>query len=207
MYKIGITGGIGSGKSLITNVFTVLGVPVYNADTQAKILQDTHPDIINPTKQLLGTESYLPNGMLNRAWVAQKVFGNALLLSQLNAIIHPVVYAHFIDWCTKQNALNVSYILYESALTVETGYYKKLDKLIVVTAPEVLRVHRVLRRDPHRTVEQIKNILQAQMPDSEKVLVADFVINNDDKSLILPGILGIHHQILHLLPHEFVIRE
>lgn len=196
MLKIGITGGIGSGKTTVAKVFESIGIPVYYADEQSKWLQSNNIDIIENTKKLLGEESYLSNGAINRKFIAEKVFSDNSLLQKLNQIIHPIVKEDFSSWILSH--LSKPYILKESAISFETGIYKELDKTILVTCPIETRVKRVLKRDKNRSEEEIRNIIKKQMPDEEKLKLADYVLVNDDSQLIVPQILTLHENIIKM---------
>lgn len=197
MWQIGITGGIGSGKSTIAAFFKVLGIPVYDADSRAKWLTEHHPNIQKTLIEWLGASAFI-EGKLNKQFIAEKVFANPTELQKLNQIIHPIVGEDFTQWVKEQQA---PYILKEAALLFESGSYKSLDKIIVVTAPESERIKRVLLRDPQRSEAQVKEILQRQWPEADKVERADWVINNDNTTLLLPKLLNFH-QIL-LSSHSF----
>lgn len=186
MQKIGITGGIGSGKSYICTCFEHIGIPVYYADTEAKRLTNLNSNIREEISKLLGSKSYNSDG-LNRAYVASKVFNNKDLLNKLNQIIHPAVEIDFIQWANQQHA---PYVLKEAAILFESGSYKNTDHVIVVDAPLELRIKRVLERDK-TTREEILKRIQNQWTTDKKKNLADFVIYNDDKTLILPQILRI----------------
>ncbi|MCU0416916.1 MAG: dephospho-CoA kinase [Cytophagaceae bacterium] len=197
MWQIGITGGIGSGKSTIAAFFKVLGIPVYDADSRAKWLTEHHPNIQKILIEWLGASAFI-EGKLNKQFIAEKVFAKPTELQKLNQIIHPIVGEDFKHWVKEQQA---PYILKEAALLFESGSYKSLDKIIVVTAPESERIKRVLLRDPQRSEAQVKEILQRQWPEADKVERADWVINNDNTTLLLPKLLNFH-QIL-LSSHSF----
>jgi len=186
---IGVTGGIGSGKSVVCEIFRILGAPVYDADSRAKFLQNNDPQLSREIIGLLGKEAYVDN-KLNNKWIASSVFKDPDLLKNLNKLVHPRVAQDFADWRNKNK--NSPYLVKEAALLFEAGSYKQLDKLVVVTAPEELRIKRVLSRDSHRTEEQVKNIIKMQWPEDRKTALADFVINNDERELVLPQVLDLH---------------
>lgn len=191
--KIGITGGIGSGKSFVCRLFSQLGIPIYYADDRAKELIATDVSLRERIVQLLGSEALTENG-LDKAYVAKRVFAEKPLLEQLNAIIHPVVTEDFEKWVENQSA---PFVLKEAAILVETGSYKQLDKLILVTAPEEIRIERVLKRDKI-TREEVLQRMRNQFPDEEKIPVADFVIENDGTKLLLPQVVGIYRELVQL---------
>jgi dephospho-CoA kinase len=189
---VGLTGGIGSGKSTVARLLVTMGYPVYNSDDRAKWLQNNDPDLVNQITRLLGADVY-SDGILNRALVASRVFADSDLLKGLNEIVHPAVARDFADWVAAQKS---TILFKESAILVETGIYKQCDALVVVTAPEVLRVQRVSKRDG-ASESEIQKRLKNQKPEAEKIAVADFVIVNDDVSPIIPQVL---HMIKHLKP-------
>lgn len=189
--QIGITGGIGAGKSLICHIFQTLGIPVYNADNRAKWLMNYDKTLMGEIKHHFGDESYLPDGSLNRTYLSEKVFNNEALLKQLNALVHPKVGEDYQQWVSEQTT---PYVLKEAALLIETDSYKTLDYLITVSAPEKVRLNRVLLRDTHRSVQDVEAIMKKQLSDSERAAKADFVIVNDETSLIVPKALKLHHR-------------
>ena len=188
--QIGITGGIGSGKSLVCKIFAHLGVPVYDADSHAKALMTTDGILVSQIKKEFGDLSYHPDGTLNRKWLADRVFSDEVKLEKLNRLIHPRVGADYETWVG--NYRQESYVLKEAALLFESGSYRILDKIIVVSAPESVRQKRVLKRDQHRTVEQFKEIVEKQLPEEQKLKRADYIIINDDVTLVIPQVLKLH---------------
>ncbi len=195
MKQIGITGGIGSGKSLVCKIFKVLGIPVYDADSRAKALYLEDHTLKDEVINLLGKESYHLDGRLNTVYISSKVFQDKILLDQLNALVHPLVKSDYTDWLSRQISSNPSYVLREAALLYEANTEKGLDGVIVVQAPESLRLARVLKRDPQRTEEEVKNIMAKQWPEDRKRALASFVIYNDEQQLLIPQILQIDKQI------------
>ena len=189
MIKIGITGGIGSGKSTVCQIFELLLIPVYSADREAKNLMVRNKNLKREIIKLLGKESYR-NGELNRTFIASRIFNNKDLLTKMNSIVHPVVKKDFIKWSTQQSS---PYVIYEAALMIESGSYKLMDKLIVVTAPSELRIDRVCIRDSverDKVVERINN----QMCQEEMVKYADHVITNDGKLSLIKEVVKLHLQ-------------
>jgi len=191
--QIGITGGIGSGKSLVSRIFSTLDVPVYDADSRAKAVMTTDGILISQIKKEFGLLSYREDGSVDREHLAKEVFSNAERLKLLNSLVHPRVATDFEQWVSEQKN---NYILKEAALLFETKSYTTLDKVIVVVAPEELRIKRVLQRDPHRTKEQIKEIIQNQLQEEEKLKRADFVIVNDESELVIPQVLELHKSFM-----------
>lgn len=191
--KIGITGGIGSGKSLICQIFAVMGVPTYNADLEAKLIMTQSAAVRRQLIEAFGADTYLPNGDVNRPFLSQQVFQDAQKLSILNGIVHPAVIQAAADWAAAQK---FPYSLKEAALLFESGSYKKLDYTIMVTAPVETRIARVMQRD-HAAREQVEARIAQQLSDDEKIKLADFVIINDGKVALIPQILNLHQQFLN----------
>jgi dephospho-CoA kinase len=187
--QIGITGGIGSGKSLVCKIFSRLGVPVYDADSHAKELMTTDGILISQIKKEFGELSYLGHGGLNRKYLSAEVFSDAGKLKRLNGLVHPRVAHHYDMWVQQQGT---EYVVKEAALLVEAGSYKTLDRLVVVSTPEALRIQRVLKRDPHRTEQQVREVIANQLPEEKKLMLADDVIVNDETRLVIPQVLELH---------------
>ncbi|EID75237.1 dephospho-CoA kinase [Imtechella halotolerans] len=170
---VGLTGGIGSGKTTVARMFANLGVPVYIADKEAADLMETSSEIRTEIIKLLGEQAY--NGTLpNRAFIADNVFVNSDKLARLNAIIHPRVQQHFLDWVRGQKA---PYVIKEAAILFESGSYKNCDKIITVTAPLEVRIHRVVSRDGV-TQQAVESRINHQWDESKKVALSDYVIEN-----------------------------
>ena len=163
--QIGITGGIGSGKSTVCRVFSTLGVPVYDADSRAKSLMTTDGILMSQIKKEFGTLSFRSDGTIDREYLAQTVFQDKEKLAELNKLIHPRVALDFERWVSEQKN---DYVLKEAALLFEAKSHQLLDKIIVVHAPAEVRIKRVLQRDPQRTRQQVEDIIQNQMSDEEK---------------------------------------
>ncbi len=188
--QIGVTGGIGAGKSLICAIFARLGVPVYDADHHAKALMTTDGILISQIKKEFGDLAYHPDGVLNRSYLADHVFHDEEKLEKLNSLVHPRVAVDYAGWVDRHK--RSPYVLKEAALLFESGSYRLLDKIIVVSAPVSIRQARVLKRDPHRSVEQFKGIVEKQMPEAEKLSRADYIIMNDESALVIPQVLRLH---------------
>ena len=186
MKKIGITGGIGSGKSTVCEIFSLLGVPVFHADIEAKNLQNNNLNIKYRIIELFGDDIYSSDGILDRKEMAGIIFNDQKLLAAVNEIIHPAVRKCFQIWC--ENYQLVPYVLYESAILFESGYASDFDRTILVIADETLRIERVIKRD-QTTEEIIRQRIVNQMPDIEKVNNADYIFENNNQSLIIPEIL------------------
>ncbi len=188
--QIGITGGIGSGKSLICRIFACLGVPIYDADSRAKSIMTTDGILVEHIKEEFGDLSYHKDGTLNREYLSATVFNDTNKLSKLNKLVHPRVKEDALKWVEENK--DHPYLLREAALLFESGAYKLVDKIIVVTASETLRIKRVLARDTNRTAQEVMSIIRNQIPEKDKISKADFVIKNDESELIVPQILKLH---------------
>tara|TARA_E500000318_G_C3495585_1_gene186261 strand:- start:54 stop:641 length:588 start_codon:yes stop_codon:yes gene_type:complete len=193
MKVIGLTGGIGSGKSTVANMFKELGVPVYIADDEAKKIMLTNK-VKNKIISLLGENSYLDN-RINKTFIASKVFNNKELLEKLNKIVHPAVALDFLEWSKKQKG---PYVIKEAAVLFENEGYKKCDLTILVVADEKTRIQRVLKRDS-TTESKIKERIENQWPDSKKLKLADFIIkNNEGLPNLKSQVYKIHEKLINL---------
>ncbi|WP_373520271.1 dephospho-CoA kinase [Aquiflexum sp.] len=190
---VGLTGGIGSGKSTVAKIFSILGIPIYYADNRAKWLMVYDEKLKKQILTHFGEKSYSEDGGLNRSYLAETVFSDEDKVKTINGLVHPAVKKDFESWAALQNS---PYVLKEAALLFETGSFKDLDKTINVSAPLKVRVTRVLLRDPHRTEKQVNDIIDKQIPDDEKNQRADFVIKNADNKLLIPQVLQIHSELL-----------
>lgn len=191
MKYVGLTGGIGSGKSTVAKMFMQLGVPVYNSDERAKHLMNNSTDIKKRLVELLGKESY-KEGQLNRAFVAKKVFNDTELLAQLNAIVHPVVREDFLNWANQQD---FCYVIQETALLFENDAQNLYDYVILVTAPKEERISRVVNRDSV-TREQVIARMDNQLEDDEKLNLSDYVVENIDIERTKSSVLQVHASIV-----------
>lgn len=191
MIKVGITGGIGSGKSTACKVFRTLGIPVFEADHVARQLVNSSPIIRHQMIQTFGEAVYLPDGTINRKYLSGIVFNNSSLLAQLNNIVHPVVREEFEEWCLKQKS---AYILHEAAILFESGFYKLMDKTITVVTNEEERIQRVMKRDGI-TIELVKQRIKNQWTDEQRMELADFIIHNNDDEMIIPQIIDIDYKL------------
>ncbi|MBO3700371.1 dephospho-CoA kinase [Roseivirga sp. E12] len=191
---VGITGGIGSGKSTVCQIFEVLGVPIYYADDRGKYLLSNNSSLVESVKREFGAESYSKDGQLNRSYLADVAFSNPTELKKLNELVHPAVATDFAEWV--QSHQNHPYVLKEAALLFETESYKSLDKVICVFASKKTRVERVLLRDLQRTHEQVDQIIGQQTSDGVRRELADYSIQNDSDSLLIPQVMKVHMRIL-----------
>lgn len=190
--QIGITGGIGSGKSIVCKIFNILGIPSYDSDSRAKWLSNHDLEVITKIKNEFGDNFYV-NGVLDSKKLAKEVFDNKQKLEKLNEIVHPAVAIDYKNWVSLHQTS--SFLLKEAALIFETGINNKMDAVITVYSPLELRIKRVLSRDPFRSKEAILAIINKQMNDEEKVKLANFVVYNNDNTLLMPQILKIHQQL------------
>ena len=195
MLRIGITGGIGSGKTTVCKIFETLQIPVYYADDRAKWLMVNSPTLQNGIRQLFGKKAYGEDGSLNRAHISSIAFKDTAKLQKLNALVHPAVFVDEENWQQEQLALGVPYTIKEAALIYESGSHQTLDEVIVVTAPEELRIDRVMKRDG-LPAEAIRDRIARQMPEEEKVARADYVIHNDGEQSLIKQVLAIHRQLI-----------
>jgi len=191
MLKVGVTGGIGSGKSTVCNLFKCLEVPIFNADEAGRRLLAKDKSVIEQIRQIFG-EDILVEGKPDRKKMAEIVFKNPQKLTNLNSVIHPAVRKKFNDWVTEQTS---PYVIDEAAILFETGIYKQLDLIVLVVAPEQLRIKRVINRDGSDELS-VKDRMKNQWSDEEKKKMADFVIMNDDITPLLPEIMEIHTAII-----------
>lgn len=191
MLRVGITGGIGSGKSLVCDVFRVLGVPVSNADDTARWLMENDSTLISDIKKLFGESAYQEN-KLNRAFLAQQVFSQPEQLSRLNAVVHPAVVAFGDQWFSSQTT---PYAIKEAAIFFESNTHSNIDVMIGVRAPESVRLKRVMQRN-NTTEAEVRARMDKQMPEEEKMKRCDFVIDNDDQTAVLPQVLQLHQTLL-----------
>ncbi len=192
--QIGVTGGIGSGKSLVCRMFQSLGIPVYDADSRAKEVMTTDGILVGQIKQEFGKLSYDSAGNLDRGYLSKTVFGNAERLKLLNSLVHPRVALDYKEWLAAHPAY--PYVIREAALLYEANVAGSLGQTIVVIAPEILRIQRVRERDPQRSEEDIRKIIDNQWPDEEKMKHANHIIRNDNKHLLIPQVLKLHEQFV-----------
>lgn len=192
MIKAGITGGIGSGKSTVSKVFGLLGVPVYVADDAAKLVLQQEK-VIAQIRAFAGDGVVDEKGKIERKKLAKLVFNDKEKLAKLNAIVHPAVGKHFDDWCKQQK--DAPYILKEAAILFESGSYKQTDLVITVTAPVELRIARTMQRDRISKADVVAR-MNNQMSDEEKIKRSQFVIHNDEHTLLIPQVLSVHEALL-----------
>lgn len=191
MLKIGLTGGIGSGKSTVAGIFRVLGIPVFDADANTRSLMETDSELQTGILSLFGDKAY-EDGKLNRKWIADIVFNDPFQLEKLNALVHPATIAAAESWADRQTA---SYIIKEAALFFEAGSSEGMDYIIGVYAPQHLRINRVMKRDGFSR-EEVLSRMNKQIQEEIKMRLCDFVILNDDQHLVIPQVLQLHEKFL-----------
>lgn len=191
MIKVGLTGGIGAGKSFAAQIFALLDIPIFYADLAARYIMVNDPIVVEKIKVLLGTEAYLQNGLLNKKYIGENIFKNDDLRLNLNKIVHPAVINAGIEWFKWQET---PYALYESALLYEVGNTDSFDKIISVTAPKKLRIERVMRRDGI-TKKQVLQKIDKQMSQDDKDQKADIILINDGQNSVIQQVLRIHKSL------------
>lgn len=196
MLKIGITGGIGSGKTTVCRIFETLGIPVFYADVVAKEIMIKDQTLISGIIEAFGPESYLEAGMLNKPHIASIVFNDETQLARLNALVHPAVFRAFDEWLLKVPP-HSPYILKEAALLFESGSYKMCDKAILVRADRETKLRRVMQRDAV-TAEQVQARMDKQFSDAEKAALADYFIENEEHVSLIGQVMTLHQQFLTL---------
>jgi dephospho-CoA kinase len=191
--KLGITGGIGSGKTTICKVFAVLGIPVFSADDEAKRIQDNDRNLQIKINTIAGKDLF-PDGKLDRTELARLIFSNKELLEKVNSLIHPAVFRSFREWEKKQNS---PYSIMEAAILFESGAFKMMDRIVAVVTPMEERIERLLSGNKfsrEQIIERIKN----QIDDESRIKKSDFIIFNSENDMIIPSVLGIHGEMLKL---------
>jgi dephospho-CoA kinase len=194
--KIGITGGIGSGKTTVCKIFEALGIPIYYADDRAKWLMTHDIGLVADIKKLFGDVAYMPDGSLNRKHISDIAFHNPLILKELNALVHPAVLEDGNAWHAAQ--IGVPYTIKEAALLFESNSYQYLDKVITVFAPKDIRLQRVILRGEGLSRKEVLARMSKQMPESEKMGKADFIIKNDGKNPLIPQVWALHQMLFVL---------
>ncbi len=189
-FKVGITGGIGSGKSVVAKIFEILGIPVYNSDIEAKKIVTTNKEIKSLYIKLFGEKAFI-DGILNRAYVAEKLFNNKKLIEQIQSTLHPLVHEDFNKW-SKNQASEI--VMNESALLFESGGNKFMNEIIMIAAPKDLRIKRVMQRDGI-TKEEVLSRIQNQWDDEIKLQNSNYHIISNDKDLVIPQVLKIYNAI------------
>jgi dephospho-CoA kinase len=191
--RLGVTGGIGSGKSTVCRVFSVLGIPVFSADIEAKRIQDNDPEIKDKINSIAGKDLY-SSGRLDRTELARLIFNNKDFLWEVNSIIHPAVFNYFRRWVDMQDA---PYSIMEAAILFESGAYRMMDRIVTVVTPLQERIDRLLKGNKLNR-EQITDRIRNQIDDESRIKKSDYVIYNSENDMIIPSILEIHQGMLKL---------
>lgn len=192
--RLGITGGIGSGKTSVCRVFHVLGIPCFSADPAAKEIMDSDQDVMRKLNSIAGKDLY-QKGSLDRMELARLIFNNNSLLSEVNSLIHPIVFQQFNKWQQEQES---PYVIMEAAILFESGAAKLVDRVATVVAPVEERIQRVMARN-NLGREQIIERMRNQMDDEQRIKLSDYVIHNSENDMIIPAILKIHGDLLNLI--------
>ncbi len=190
MKTIGLTGGIGTGKTTVAKIFASLGVPIFEADKAAKHLVNTDQILILKIKTLFGSQAYLPNQQYNSPFIAEQVYKNPDLLTKLNSIVHPEVAKYFEKWKLDYNSF--PYVIREAAIISKE---QKLDLVVLVSSPLELRIARIQKRDPNRSLSQIEAIMAIQKTEAEYLELADIIIKNDENSFVTKQVLAVHKML------------
>lgn len=191
LFRLGVTGGIGSGKSSVCKVFRLLGIPVFAADEEARLIMENDKGLILRLNSLTGYDLY-KSGSLDRVLLASIIFNNGKLLEKVNSLVHPIVFEHFNYWVEKQSS---PYVIMEAAILVESGASSLVDKIAVVVAPVEERIQRVIQRND-LTREQVLERINNQMSDETRLKSSHYVINNSENDMLIPAVLSLHEEIL-----------
>jgi len=191
MIKLGLTGGIGSGKTTVAKIFESLGVPVYYSDYWAKELTNSNNEIVSKLKKEFGNEIYSKDNTLNKPLLSEIIFNDKSKLEIVNNIIHPIVRNHFDEWVKTQEKSDKKYIIKEAAILFESGAYKQVTKTIIVSTGLNLRIKRIQKRDNITESEILKKVA-SQMPEEEKIKLSDYIIYNNENDMLLPQVLKFH---------------
>lgn len=193
-FRLGVTGGIGSGKTSVCKVFNVLGIPVFSADPVARDIMDKDAGIRLRLNTIAGRDLYR-GGELNRAELAGLIFNNQALLEKVNSLVHPVVFNNFIDWSVRQSS---PYVIMDAAILFESGASKLVDRIATVVAPVEERIERVMQRN-NLTGEQVRERIRNQMEDDERIKLSHYIINNSENDMIIPAVIRIHNDLLKII--------
>src|SRR4030042_6645923 len=191
--KLGLTGGIGSGKTTVCKVFAVLGIPVFSADTEAKRIQDSDRDLQIKINSLAGKDLFA-SGKLDRTEMAKLIFRDSDLLAKVNSIVHPAVFEYFREWLKKQDS---PYAVMEAAILFESGAYRMMDRIVTVVTPMEERIERLVKGNK-LTREQVTERIKNQIDDESRIKQSDYVIFNSENDTVIPATLGIHREMLKL---------
>lgn len=194
MKIIGLTGGIGSGKTTVASIFSTLGIPVYNSDLRAKLLMNSKAELQKQIIQLFGHQVYDDHMQLNTSLIASTVFKDRSQLLKLNSVVHPAVQADLKEWASQINQFHVPYLIQESAILFEETLTEKLNEIILIVAPEEIRISRVMERDKI-SADKVKERIKNQWTDLKKIPLADFIIFNDGERSLIDQVKDIDQMI------------
>ena len=196
LLKVGITGGIGSGKSTVAGILSSMRMAVYNSDARARWIQENDPRLIDEILKIFGPEAYLPGGKLNAKYIGGIVFGDPQALQKLNRTVHPALGQDFERWAAEHERNNdTPYLVQEAAILIESGLYTAMDRIVVVVAPEEVRIARVVARDGSQP-EEVQRRMRVQMSDAQKLEYADYVLVADDRQMLTPQVVALHEELL-----------
>jgi dephospho-CoA kinase len=191
--RLGVTGGIGSGKTTVCRVFRVIGIPVFSADDEARLIQDTDNEVIQKINELAGRDLYT-SGMLDRPGLARIIFNNRDILEKVNTLIHPRVFENYRKWESEQDA---PYTVMEAAILFESGAYRLVDKILTIVTPMEERIERLVKGNK-MTREQVLERINNQIDDESRIRQSDYLVFNSENDMIIPAILGVHNEMLNL---------
>jgi dephospho-CoA kinase len=191
VFKLGVTGGIGSGKTSVCRVFNVLGIPVFSSDPEARKIMESDTSIMRRINTIAGRNLYI-NGALDTRELATLIFNDDTLLKKVNSLVHPIVFDHFLKWAEKQTA---PYVIMEAAILHESGASKLVNRVAAIVTPLEERVSRVIKRNDLKR-EQVIDRIRNQMDDEERIKLSDYVIHNSENDMIIPVILKLHEELL-----------
>ena len=194
---VGVTGGIGSGKSSVCRVFNNLGIPVFDADNEARKITESDQFVMSRLSELAGMDLYT-SGSLDRRLLASLIFNDRKLLAEVNLLIHPLIFDSFRSWVARQQA---PYVIMEAAILFESGAESLVDKTVSVTAPEEERIERVVSRN-NLTIAEVRERIRNQLPQEELMKRSDYIIKNSEQDMIIPAVLEIHHKLLELIKED-----
>lgn len=190
MLKIGVTGGIGVGKTMVCSMFRLLGIPVYDSDGRAKWLMNQNEALKAELTETFGANTYTASGKLNRQYLGGVVFNDPERLALLNKLVHPHVRVDFVNWADQH--AQAPYVIKEAALMYESAAWRQMNQIITVFAPLPVRIKRILQRDTHRTEADVEAIISKQLQEEEKMARAEHIIYNNDQQLVIPQVLQLH---------------
>ena len=195
MIIVGITGGIGSGKSVVCNMLRIFGVPVYDADSEARKHYERHPELIEKVRKEISPDVFDKSGKIDRRKLAELIFTDTDKLEKLNKLVHPLVRKDFEEWVKTKNGS--AYVVKEAAILFESGAHKDCDKIITIISPNEIRIQRVRDRD-RKTKQEVEEIIANQWDDEKKISKSDYTILNDEKEMVLPQVIAIHEELVRM---------